>query len=432
MTLNLAPILREVIDDRIKAFPPGATPVPLQHLGMQGWNVMGGDMPFPLAVIKASAIAHNARWMRDFTEETGVLLSPHGKTTMCPQLFDRQIAAGAWGMTVATVHQLGICAGLGLRRIIMANQLVSRKDVARVIALRNRHPDLELHFLIDSLAQLELVIAEARRHTLSRPLTALLELGLPGGRTGARTPRDAMMVARAIARTATVQLVGVECYEGLTISGDPWKDAQHVGAFLNDVKAVATACDAEGLFAGDTIILSAGGSAVFDIVARELPHRLSHPVQTILRSGCYVTHDSDMYEQLFQALKERTGGQWKTRPGLQHALEVWAQVQSRPEPTLAILTMGKRDVSYDVNMPRPLAWYRAEVHAKPQAVPADWRVTKLNDQHAYLQVPTDDDLQVGDLIGCGISHPCTTFDKWQLLIEVDDDYNVVGGLRTFF
>ena len=430
--LDLEPIYQEIIDDRFKGFPPGAAPVPLQDLGRQGWNVLRGDLPFPLALIKASALSHNAAWMRDFTQETGVVLAPHGKTTMAPQIFDRQLGTGAWGMTVGTVHQLDICVRFGVRRIIMANQVVSRRDIAQVIALRNRYADLEFHFLIDSLAQLDLVLGEASRHTLTRPLTALVELGLPGGRTGARTQAEALALARAIATTSVVQLTGVECYEGLKITGDAAEDALHVGELMRNLKELALACDREGLFAGATIILTAGGSAVFDIVARDLHTRLSRPVQTILRSGCYVAHDSGFYERMLQAVKARTGGQWKTRPGLKPALEVWAQVQSRPEPTLAILTMGRRDASYDLDLPRAMLWYRAGKHPRPEATAPDWRITKLNDQHAYLEVPSKADLQVGDLVACGISHPCTTFDKWQLLPEVDDDYNVVGGVRTFF
>src|SRR5439155_20181741 len=254
------------------------------------------------------------------------------------------------------------------------------------------------HFLIDSLAQLDLVLGEASRHTLTRPLTALVELGLPGGRTGARTHAEALALARAISTTSVVQLTGVECYEGLKITGDAAEDALHVGELMRNVKELALACDREGRFAGATIILSAGGSAVFDIVARDLHTRLSRPVQTILRSGCYVAHDSGFYERMLQAVKLPTGGQWKTRPGLKPALEVWAQVQSRPEPTLAILTMGRRDASYDLDLPGAMLWYRAGKHSRPEATAPDWRITKLNDQHAYLDVPSKADLQVGDLV----------------------------------
>jgi D-serine dehydratase len=428
----LQPILREVIDDRTKGFPHGHEPVRLGAFAAQRWNVLRGDLPFPLAVVKSSALSHNARWMRDFAARSGVLLAPHGKTTMCPQIFDRQIQAGAWGMTVATVHQLGICVGVGVRRVIMANQLVASLDIARVVELTHRHADLEFHFLVDSVRQLELIASTAQACRLERPLNALLEIGLAGGRTGVRDADDAIAVARAIASVPTVVLAGIECYEGLTITGDSERDERHVAGFLDDAKRVATACDEEGLFGRDTIILTAGGSAVFDIVAHELPTRLSRPVRTILRSGCYVTHDSGMYERLWRGIEKRGGERIRNSEGLRHALEVWAIVQSRPEPDLAILTMGKRDVSYDVDMPRPIAWYRAGVHERPLVAPAEWRITKLNDQHAYVELPAQADLRVGDLVGCGISHPCTTFDKWSLLIEVDDAYDVVGGLRTFF
>ena len=81
-------------------------------------------------MIRDSALAHNHAWMRDFTAATGVLLAPHGKTTMAPQLFAQQLEAGAWGMTVANVQQLGICARFGVRRVLMANQLLGALEVA--------------------------------------------------------------------------------------------------------------------------------------------------------------------------------------------------------------------------------------------------------------------------------------------------------------
>ena len=430
--VDLARIASEVVGPRFKAYPRGAEPRPLMSIGEAGWNVLRGDLPFPIAVLKASALEHNAAWMRDYTRDAGVSLAPHGKTTMCPQLFARQLADGAWGITVANVHQLDVCVDIGIRRVIMANQLVSAGDVAHVIALQRAHPDLAFHFLVDSLAQLARIEAEAARHPMSRPLTALLELGVPDGRTGVRRRDDALALARAIGRSPAVSLVGLECYEGLTITGDAQGDDAHVAGLMRRMRDIAAAIDAEGLFEATPILLSAGGSAVFDVVARELHATLSRPVHTILRSGCYVTHDSGMYERMLANVRERAGDAWKSRPGPRHALEVWSQVQSRPEPGLAILTMGKRDVSYDVEMPRPLAWFRSGKHGAPAPVPASWRIAKLNDQHAYLDLAPGDDLEVGDLIGCGISHPCTTFDKWSLLVEVDDAYDVVGGLRTFF
>jgi D-serine dehydratase len=106
-------------------------------------------------------------------------------------------------------------------------------------------------------------------------------------------------------------------------------------------------------------------------------------------------------------------------------------VISRPQPNQAIVLMGKRDVSYDIDLPVVHWWFREGRHTAPIPI-VGLSVDKLNDQHAYLSVPADADLAIGDLLGFHISHPCTTFDKWSLLMEVDDDYTAVGGLKTFF
>ena len=430
--LDLDSITNELVDGRTKGFPSGAAPVPLAAIGAQRWNLLRGELPFPLAVIRDSALAHNHAWMRDFTRATGVLLAPHGKTTMAPQIFDQQLAAGAWGITVANVQQLALCVRFGVRRVIMANQLVGTHAVAEVIRLREAHRDLEFHFLIDSEAQLRLIESQAGKRRMSRPMTALVELGIPGGRTGCRDRDTALALAKAIAASDVVDLAGIECYEGLQITGESRSDAAFVADLMQTVHETALACDAAGLFSGTAIILSAGGSAAFDIVARELPMRLSKPVQTILRSGCYVTHDSGFYARMLENVKARSGAEWQARPGLKPAFEVWSLVQSMPEPGLAILTMGKRDASFDLDLPVARWQFREGRDALPRAAPGGWTISAMNDQHAYLRIPGEADLRVGDLIGCGISHPCTTFDKWRMLFTVDDGYGVTGAIRTFF
>src|SRR5438105_12318757 len=218
--MNLDSIFSETLDAGTKGYPLSSPALKISDIGAQRWSLLAGDLPLPLAVIRDSAIAHNHAWMRDFTASTGVLLAPHGKTTMAPQIFAQQLAAGAWGITVATVQQLEVCVRFGVRRVLMANQLLGRAAVREVVRLRETHPDLEFHFLIDSEAQLRVVEAEARQHTMSRRLTALLELGIPGGRTGCRTSTEALALARVIAASAVVDLAGVECYEGLQVTGD--------------------------------------------------------------------------------------------------------------------------------------------------------------------------------------------------------------------
>ena len=190
---------------------------------------------------------------------------------------------------------------------------------------------------------------------------------------------------------------------------------------------VARECDHEQLFEADELLLSAGGSAIFDLVAPRLKPALSKPVRGVLRSGCYVTHDHGNYKRYMAAMDTRLG----CGHGLQAALQVWSMVQSVPEPGLAILTAGKRDVSYDIEMPIPAEWCRRG-QAKPQPCPPSWKVSAMNDQHAYLRFDGDAAPQVGDRVGLGISHPCTTFDKWRWMAVVDEHYDVVDAIVTYF
>jgi D-serine dehydratase len=239
---------------------------------------------------------------------------------------------------------------------------------------------------------------------------------------------DALALARAVAAAPGLQLAGFECYEGLLVTDDRAADIDRVDALLEQVADLARQADAEGLFGGERIVLSAGGSSYFDRVAQGLRSvdGLSRPVLPVLRSGCYLTSDHGHYLGMLGELDAREG----LAEGLLPALEVWSVVLSRPEPGLAILSMGKRDASYDLGLPVALTAHRPG--DGPVALPEGARIDKMNDQHAYLRLPADCDLRVGDLVGCGISHPCTTFDKWSVLLLVDDDYNVQRAINTVF
>ena len=105
-------------------------------------------------------------------------------------------------------------------------------------------------------------------------------------------------------------------------------------------------------------------------------------------------------------------------------------VLSRPEPELAILGFGKRDVAYDDGLPIPFEVRRRS--GERVAVGQEMSILSLNDQHARVGIPGQVALGPGDLIGFHITHPCTTFDKWRLLPLVDDDCGVVGAVATYF
>ena len=419
-------VLDPLLDSTFKGFPHGAAPLPRSRVGAQGWNVLAGDLPLPLALIRRDALAHNVGWMQRFADDARVRFAPHGKTTMSPQLFRRQLDAGAWGLTFATVTQMQAGLAAGARNILIANQVLDAADLGAIAALRDTHADVRVIFLLDSLAQLALIEAVSS----DQPFDVLLEVGVAGGRTGVRTHDGALALARRAHASTAVTLVGVECYEGLGNTGRSEDDVPAADDLMDRVERLALQCDAEGLFGADEVIVSAGGSGVFDLVVPRMRVALSRPVAGLLRSGCYVTHDQGHYQRLVHTVNQRLG--CSDTQGLRAALEVWALVQSLPEPGVAILAVGKRDISYDLGMPVPLATCaRASRESKP--APEGWAIQKLNDQHAYLRLtPSAHDLHVGDRVCLGISHPCTTFDKWRWMPIVDEDYGVVDAIVTCF
>jgi D-serine dehydratase len=419
------------INHSFKGFPGHHTPVDISQIGMQKWHVLKGDFPLPLAVIKETAIQHNLLWMKDFCEKRHLDIAPHGKTTMSPELYARQLDAGAWGISFANVFQASLGIRHGVQRVIIANQVYQHADLEALSFLLTSYPDVRVYFLVDSPAQVDAIQKWQSASQSKIAFTVLIELGIEGKRTGCREHSQAMDLARKIKVSSGLLLCGIECYECALATCNHEHDQASVAALMKRVQALAVACVQEDLFENDEILLTAGGSAIFDLVAQHLKPQLNRPTRGILRSGCYLTHDHVQYRKMLKCVGERLQLTETLRP----ALEVISSVQSCPEPGLALLTMGKRDVSYDMDLPVPI--WRAKLGDEVvSGVPSHWEITALNDQHAYLKfnpaTPSLEHPQVGQLIGSGISHPCTTFDKWRWMPVVDDHYLAISAVSICF
>lgn len=417
-----------------KGMPGRLEPFDRADIGGKGWNVLAEDLPLPLAVLKQEAVAHNSRWMQDFLALTRTRIAPHGKTSMSPQLFDLQLADGAWALTVSTPHQLHVARAFGYGRIVLANQLVGRNSIRYVLEELRDDSGFDFYCLVDSVALVERLAREAREMNIGRPLKVLLECGYTGGRTGCRTVAECMDVATAV-RSAFphLELAGVEGFEGLIQEQGHEATLRRVRAFLSFVKEVALRCDDGNLFTGETVMLSAGGSKFYDVVAAELTTiRLGRPTITVTRSGCYLTQDSVQYAASDSGVHLRNPDLGPLAGGLRPAIEVWAYVQSRPEPGLVVATIGKRDVSTD-HLPVLERWFRPDAAmAGPVPVADGYKVLGLNDQHLKLEVPLDSPLQVGDMLCFGIDHPCLTFDKWRVMVVINQQYDVIDAVQTYF
>jgi len=417
-----------LLDGRTKGIPAAAAPFALKDIARKGWNVLREDLPMPLMLLKRSALDHNASVFGQYLTSHNLSLAPHGKTTMSPQIFAEQLAGGAWGMTAATVNQVQVMHHHGVKRVLLANQLIGKAHIAGIAALIDTDPEFEFSCFLDSAAQLDKMLMHLRDLAPTRPIKVLLEIGAKGGRTGLRTEAEALDLANKLANSdqSLVRFAGIATFEGVVPGID--KDPMLVEPFAQSIVDIARALP-QSLYAGlDEFILSGGGSSFFDIVAdRFATLDLPVPIRVLLRSGCYVTNDSGAYKKAQDDAKADPRRSWKS--DLQPALEAWAYVQSMPEPDLAFLSMGKRDVPYDSGLPVPFKRYRPGTGFLPVG---EASIFATNDQHAYVRIGTDTDWRVGDLIASGVSHPCTAFDKWRFLPIVDDDYTIIDGVLTFF
>jgi D-serine dehydratase len=345
-----------------------------------------------------------------FCNSVDAQLAPHVKTTMSPQLAQMQVAAGATALTVANFWQGRIFLKHGFKNLIIANEVLDPTAIAEIAKI-NKQKQAEIIFYVDSILALEII----QKHTPSEGEQNLfIEIGTENGRGGVRELSLVEQLAQRIRTDKRLNLIGVTGFEGAVPDAARGRRGEKkISKFCQ--KIVAAAELAYPYKSDQQFVISAGGSAYFDIVAREL-NKFEKPRRLLLRSGGYITHDHKYYEEIYPfALSDRS---------FKPAIEVWAQVISKPEKDFGVLNLGKRDIGNDLHNPIPIKSYDGQVKSFSAVI------EKLNDQHGYLRGKQE--FSLAQLIGLGISHPCTTFDKWGLIPLVNDDYDLIDCLQTFF
>ena len=394
------------------------------------------DVPVPLTAastpvltLDVAAAGRNLRAMQKWTDTRGALLAPHGKTTMTPALWQWQLTAGAWGITVATEAQLRVARVAGVRRVLVANELLSPTGLAWLAGELDADPDLDVTCWVDSVQAVDQMTRALDAAGARRPVGVCVELGVDGGRTGVRTDDDARAVARAARASDRLELRGIAAYEGSVPGRDETEKVAGVRAFL--ARTGRTFVELADLLETPEPLLSAGGSAYFDLVADELTAAAAAVpgARLVLRSGAYLVHDDGLY-------RGSTPAATRSGPVLEAAAHVWSRVLSVPEPHLALLDAGKRDLPYDAGLPELQRVVRAGT-AQVLDAPGG-TVTGTNDQHTYVRLDEPGSLAVGDVVRLGLSHPCTMFDKWRAVLVVEPGEvassvpTVRGALRTWF
>lgn len=421
-----------VVGDDLKGFPESVRDLRLSEIGGQGLTL--GDVETPMMTIDLGRVRHNERLLIGWAEARDILVAPHGKTTMSPALWESALDAGAYAITFATGWQVRAGFRHGVRRAMLANNLVDASAIRALSGFLDRTPDAELWVWADSVEATSILAHTLEDAGAARPFDVLIDLGAAGGRTGARGVEAALGVAEFVRAQPTLRLCGVAGYEGPFASDRSEAGVAAVGAYLDELGSLYARMQGSGLLVDEPApIVTAGGSAYPDLVAERLGH-LSDTARLIIRSGAFQVHDSGFYGRVspFRRGAVPDASPEQNAPdALEPAIHVWARVISAPEDGLVLLDAGRRDLPVDIDLPVIEGMLgRGDLRIRGA------EVTGVNDQHAFVRGSGVAELAVGDVVKLGVSHPCTAFDKWRAVAVVDDASapmpTVTGALATLF
>ena len=387
-------------------------------------NLLNEEISLPALVIDKKKLLNNIDWMQTFANTYGVDLAPHGKTSMTPEIFKLQLEAGAWGLTVANAVQAHVAYQAGAQRIIMANQLIGKANIELISDLI-ASDDIEFYCVIDSVENVKTLNEHFTKKQQS--LNVLIELGVHHGRCGCRTKEQLHSLLDALESMPSIRLSGIEFYEGVIHSESAEQD---VRSFIQHAASIFTSASFQSKLKSKYPLFTGAGSAWYDVVCEEIQKaNLPENTVSIIRPGCYVAHDVGIYQEAQNDVLKRNAIACGQRTQLESCLELWAYVQSVPENGVAIIGFGKRDSAFDAGLPIPNLHYKPGT-LSPKGAPSSWRITDVMDQHAFMEF--NGELEVGDIVSFGTSHPCLTFDKWREINVIDEKFDVIERYKTQF
>ena len=329
------------------------------------------DIETPEILIDRDVLARNITRMAETVGGKGLQLRPHAKTHKIPEIARMQLAAGAVGLTVATLGEAEVFAADGVQDIFIAYPLWTRP--AQAERLRRLAAKVTVSVGVDS-AEGAAAIGAALGNAAGA-VEVLLEIDSGHHRSGL-PPEDALAVAHAAA-DAGLRVGGVFTFPGHSYApGMASLAADQEGAALTAAAALLED-------AGFPISRRSGGSTPTAM--------LTGPAQaTEVRPGVYVFGDAQQLE-LGRCAPEDI------------ALTVAATVVSRYDggaaPRRIILDSGSKVLGGD----RP-AWTTG--FGRLMDYP-DARITALSEHHATVLWPADVDLPaLGERVRVAPNHVC--------------------------
>ena len=436
-------ILNEIFNSEIDSKTKGIlnlNKIKIKNITKQKWNILNEDIQFPILTINESKFNKNIFSMKKYTDSNKVLLAPHSKTSMSPQLLSRIDKLGCWGFTVANNQQLSVLLQMGIKKIILANLITNDSNMYNFFELVKKYNKTsDVYICVDSKFGVNLLNKISFKYKFNINIKILIEVGLKNSRSGIRNIKSLKSLVNSINKLPmNFALSGVLFYEGAS------KTNNYFSSINNVKKSIAFAISSfdfliqNNFIKDNEYILSGGGSEFFDLVVDAFNnYKSTKKVKFVIRPGSYIAYGDGYYTSALNKIDNRKkiiikNKTVKASSLFKPALELWSFVISQQDKGKAVLNFGKRDVSFDLGLPIPLAIYRNRKLFKKIDNTKNIKIYKLNDQHAFIKFNSKFNLKVGDLLKFGVSHPCITIDNWNTLYMIDNRNIITEAVKTIF
>jgi 3-hydroxy-D-aspartate aldolase len=337
------------------------------------------EVDTPALLIDLDAFEHNLDSMAAMAAQAGVKLRPHAKTHKSPVVAKLQMMRGAVGQCVQKVAEAEALAWGGVPDILVSNEVVGARKLARLAALA-RIADVKV--CADNIGAVGLIEAVAQDAGVT--LTVLVEIDVGAGRCGVQPGPEAVALAQRIAASNSLRFGGLQAYHGR---------AQHQRTLAERQASIAAAADATRAVVADLAaaelecpIVGGAGTGTFALEA-------ASGAFTELQVGSYCFMDADY-------------GRNDPAPPFRQALFVLGSVMSAPRAGLAVLDVGHKAVAVDSGL--PLVWERPGVS-----------YVGASDEHGNLKLePGAAPLGLGERMWLVPGHCDPTVDRYDWYVGV--------------
>jgi len=335
------------------------------------------ELVTPALVLDIDAAQRNIDHMAGSLRELGAAtIRPHYKTHKSPEIARRQVAAGAGGLSMATVWEAAVLAGAGMDDLFVVNTVSHPDKIALLASLARDHT---IHVAVDEAANAEALSAAAVRAGAS--LGVLVEVDTGMDRCGVDTAPDAVALARHVAGLPGLRFEGLTGYEGhcsMTIDNDLRHERQRDA--MTFFTGAAKLIEDSGI---DCPIRSAGGIATWNWTA-------AFPGITEIQAGTYVIMDNYHGQMV---------------PGFEHSLTVQASVISRQSDRV-IVDAGNKSVAAPSDV---------------SIVGHDLAPFRFDEEHGVFAAPDGSPLRVGDSVALVPGYSPTTVNWYDAYHVVRND-----------